>query len=371
VSLLVLVDMVFYSALTPLVPHYASAAGLGTGGVGLLVGAYPAGTLLASLPAGAMFDRFGARRTLLLAMVLFSASTLSFGWSSAGAVLIVARFVQGVGGACAWTAGLATLASTTPADQRGRYLGVAFSAAVAGAIVGPGLGGVAAHLGTGPVFSAAAVLAAVITVFFRLLPPSAEQQAVSLREVIAVARYPGIARGLWLTALAGIGLGTLTVLAPLRLDHLGASPTLIAAAFIGGGALEALLSPLIGRLSDRHGPRYSVARSLILAVTASILVPLVSATSVAIFVVAFGSMAFGTLFVPASAMVSEGGDQRGAQLGLVFGLTNLLWAAGQGAAAGISGYVADATSVKVPFFAAAALCLVSLATNRATKGVTS
>jgi MFS family permease len=174
-----------------------------------------------------------------------------------------------------------------------------------------------------------------------------------------------------LTALAGIGLGTLTVLAPLRLDHLGASPTLIAAAFIGGGALEAVLSPLIGRLSDRHGPRYSVARSLILAVATSVLVPLVATTNVAIVVVAFGSMAFGTLFVPASAMVSEAGDQRGAQLGVVFGLTNLLWATGQGAAAGISGYVADATSDKVPFFAAAALCLVSLATNRATTGVTS
>jgi MFS family permease len=368
VSLLVLVDMVFYSALTPLVPHYAKVSGLGNGGVGVLVAAYPAGTLLASLPAGALFDRFGARRTLLVAMTLFSASTLTFGWSHAAAVLIVARFVQGVGGACAWTTGLATLATSVPASERGRYIGVAFSAAVAGAIVGPGLGGIAAHLGTGPVFSGAAVLAVTISACIGLLPPSCDPQGISLREVIAVARHPGIARGLWLTALAGIGLGTLNVLAPLRLSDLGASAAVIAAAFIAGGVAEAFVSPFVGRLSDRHGPRYSVTRSLALAVGASVLIPLVSPTAVGVVAVALGSMAFGTLFVPATAMVSEGGDQRGAQFGLVFGLTNLLWATGQGVAAGISGFVADATSEKVPFFAAAILCAVSLIANSVKKG---
>lgn len=363
VSLLVLVDTVFYSALTPLVPHYARVTGFGNGGVGVLVAAYPAGTLLASLPAGAMFDRFGARRTLLVAMALFSVSTLTFGWSSAALVLIVARFVQGVGGACAWTAGLATLAATVPAAQRGRYLGVAFSAAVVGTIIGPAFGAIAAHVGTGPAFSAAAGLAAVICTFRRLLPPSSEQQSMSLSEVIEVARHAGIARGLWLTALAGIGLGTLNVLGPLRLNGLGASAGLIAAAFIGGGVLEAALSPFIGHLSDRHGPRYTVTRSLVLCIVASVLVPLVSPRDIALVVVALGSMAFGTLFVPAAAMVSEGGDQRGAQFGLVFGLTNLLWATGQGVAAGVSGFVADATSDKVPFFATAAICLLSLASN--------
>jgi MFS family permease len=365
VCLLVLVDTVFYSALTPLVPHYSRATGLGNGGVGVLVAAYPVGTLVASLPAGALFDRFGARRTLLVAMALMSASTLTFGWSSAAAVLIGARLVQGVGGACAWTAGLAALSAEAPAAERGRYMGVAFSAAVAGAIVGPALGAVAAHLGTGPVFSAAALLAVVICAFRGLLPPSAEQQSVRVREVLAVARRAGIAHGLWLTALAGIGLGMLNVLGPLRLNSLGASAGLIAAAFIGGGIAEAVLAPFIGHLSDRHGPRYTVTRSLYLCVVASILVPLVTPKAIALAAVALGSLAFGTLFVPAAAMVSQGADEHGAQHGMVFGLTNLLWATGQGSAAGVSGFVADATSDKVPLFAAAVICLLSLVANQA------
>jgi MFS family permease len=363
VSLSVLVDTIFYTALTPLVPHYSHVTGLSSGGVGVLVAAYPAGTLLASLPAGVLFDRFGARWTLVVGMALMSASTLVFGWSSPAAVLIVARFVQGVGGACSWTAGLASLSTTVPTAERGRYLGFAFSAAVGGAIVGPALGAVAAHLGTGPVFSAAAVLAIVICAFRGLLPPSADQQALRWSEILAAARHRGIGRGLWLTAVAGIGLGVLNVIAPLRLNTLGASAGLIAAAFVCGGLAEALLSPLVGRLSDRHGPRYSVTRSLMLCIVAAILIPVVSPRDVALVAVAFGSLGFGTLFVPSTAMISHGADDRGVQQGLVFGLANLVWASGQGVAAGVSGFVADATNDKVPFFAVAAICLFSLVTN--------
>ena len=297
-------------------------------------------------------------------MALMSVSTLTFAWSSAAGILILARLVQGVAGSFSWTAGLATLAGAAPTEQRGRYLGLAFSAAVAGAILGPALGGLAAHLGTGPVFSAAAVLAALLSAFAGLLPSTTDPQSVSLRQIVDVARHAGIARGLWLTTLAGIGLGTLAVLGPLRLSGLGATAGLIAASFIGGGLLEAALSPFVGRLSDRHGPRYTVTRSLVVCMVTFLVIPFASPRNFALVAVGLGSLGFGTLFVPAAAMVSEGGEERGTQFGLIFGLTNLVWAIGQGAASGISGFVADATSDTVPFVVVAAICLVSLISNR-------
>jgi hypothetical protein len=52
VCAIVLVDTVFYAAITPLLPHYARTAGLSKAAAGVLVACYPAGTLIGSIPGG-------------------------------------------------------------------------------------------------------------------------------------------------------------------------------------------------------------------------------------------------------------------------------------------------------------------------------
>ncbi|HEV2815317.1 MAG TPA: hypothetical protein VGW10_18825 [Solirubrobacteraceae bacterium] len=52
VSAVVLVDVAFYSAITPLLPYYTELLDLSKSEAGALAGAYAAGTLLLSLPAG-------------------------------------------------------------------------------------------------------------------------------------------------------------------------------------------------------------------------------------------------------------------------------------------------------------------------------
>ncbi len=50
VGAIVLVDTMFYAAITPLLPKLADELGLGKNGAGVLAGAYAAGTLVGSLP---------------------------------------------------------------------------------------------------------------------------------------------------------------------------------------------------------------------------------------------------------------------------------------------------------------------------------
>jgi len=47
--------------------------------------------------------------------------------------------------------------------------------------------------------------------------------------------------------------GAIDVLLPLRVDDLGGGHALIAVGFIGGAAIESVLAPLAGRMSDGSG----------------------------------------------------------------------------------------------------------------------
>ena len=90
---------------------------------------------------GSLADRFGRRRMLLIGVVIFALASVLASFSPDGRMLILARLVQGVGGAMV----LPTTLSLINATFRGRERGIAFAvwgSTIGGmAAVGPLLGG--------------------------------------------------------------------------------------------------------------------------------------------------------------------------------------------------------------------------------------
>lgn len=90
---------------------------------------------------GSLADRFGRRRIMVLGVVIFVLSSIAAAFAPTGDLLILARLVQGVGGAMI----LPTTLSLINATFRGRERGIAFAvwgSTIGGmAAVGPLLGG--------------------------------------------------------------------------------------------------------------------------------------------------------------------------------------------------------------------------------------
>lgn len=358
-SAIVFVDTTFYAVVAPLLPHYAEDLHLSKASAGLLLAAYPAGTLVGALPSGMIAVRFGPKRTVLSGLALLGVSSVGFAFASSALVLDVARFVQGLGGACSWAGGLAWLVGEAPAARRGELIGTALGAAIGGALLGPVLGAAAAALGTRPVFGAVAAIAIGLGVVAMTCQggQAGAEPGTSLRRTVAT---PRVRAGLWLVALPGLAFGVLDVLVPLRLDDLGAGEATVAATFLVSAATEGGVSPIVGRVADRRGALVPIRTGLLWATVILLIVPLPGAALPCAALMVAATAAFGAFWAPAMALLSEAAERVGADQGLAFGLVNLAWAIGMVGGAAGGGALAKATSDLLCYVLLAVLCAATL-----------
>ncbi len=360
VSAIVLVDVAFYSAITPLLPYYTDLLDLSKSEAGALAGAYAAGTLLLSLPAGLLAARVGPRPTLLAGLGLLAVACVAFGFAERYELLVMARFLQGAAGAACWAAGMAWLLAEAPAERRGELIGTALGVAIAGALGGPLLGALADAMSPSLVFSAVAAIAAGLAVAVVLMPPPRPADAPGgLRRALTTRR---VLAGAWLTALPALFFGATTVLMSLRFDALEVGAAGVAAVFLTAAAGEAVLSPIVGRFSDRRGRRPPIVAGLAAVLLACILLPLAETEAWLLAGAVVAALTFGgIMWAPAMSLISDGSDRAGVPQGLAFGIVNLAWAGGQVAGSAGGSAAADATSDAATYAIIGVLAAGSLA----------
>ncbi len=353
-STMVFFDVAFYAAIAPLLPDYVAHFGLTKAEAGILVAAYAAGALLAALPAGAVATRAGPRRTVIVGLLLLGGSSLVFGFGQEIAVLDAARFAQGVAGALIWSGALTWLITTAPPERRGSVIGTALGTAVAGALVGPILGAIAAEVGTKAVFGAVLGVALVLAAIAARLPEAGPPERQPLREVGETILTRPILTATAFVAVPSLMFGTVEVLVPLRIDELGGGHVAIAGGFIAGAALEAVLSPVVGRYSDRVGRRLPFVFGTAVCACAMVGIAAAQGLGAILGALILGALGAGICFAPALTALSEAADSSRLHQGYASGLSNMAWAAGQalgalagGGLAGAGGYAAPSLAVGI------------------------
>src|SRR3954471_10312011 len=348
----------FYAAITPLLPKLVADLGLGKNGAGVLTGAYAAGTLLGSLPAGWLIARFGVKPAVIVGLTLMSVSCLVFAFAKTIGVLDAARFLQGVGGACSWAGGMAWVAGEAPRERRGALLGSAMGFAIFGVQLGPVVGAVARGVGQEVAFSSTVVFGVALGVWAWTVPVR-RSEGETLATPAAALRNRQMLAGMWLTALPAAAFGVLDVNVPLHLDALGTSALSLGATFFAAAGFEAIVTPAVGRYTDRRGARTVIRGGLAATVAALVVVQLPdTALGLAIVVVAVSGL-LGVLWVPAMGLLTGGAERIGLDHGFAFAYFNLAWAAGFSLGSVAGGSLAEATADAVSYSGVAALYAIS------------
>jgi EmrB/QacA subfamily drug resistance transporter len=213
------------------------------------VNAYVLPYAVSILAVGRLADRFGHRRMLVGAGLVFAVGSVLAAAAPGYPVLLVARAIQGLGGSGLLTIGLAIVSANFTGAERGRALGWYFASGATAAVVGPLVGGFLTSLAGWPaMFWSQVPLALGVIVVARVVldaPRATGRRSLDL---------PGLALG------SAVLFGISTAL--LQADAWGwTSPAVLGAWVLAAVALAGFV--MRERSADEPAVRLGVFRSRI------------------------------------------------------------------------------------------------------------
>lgn len=355
------------------------------------------------IPLGRLADARGRVPFYLAGVVCFTAGSLAAALSRNGTALILARILQGAGGALLSATSAAIVTAAFPAEERGRALGLNVMAVYAGLSVGPPLGGfLVDRFGWPWIFLVNLPIGAIVFLWgWRLMPkrpalrrnpapldgPGALLLALALAGLLVpltfASEWGWRAPGTWgLLALAALAFGAfvrrerrvpapLVDLAFLRRNRLFAAANLAALLnymalyaiailtavelqlvqgrsarsagwiLLGQPVMQACLSPLAGHLSDRMGSRLlSTAGMLLTALGMALLAFLGQRPAVPPIVGALAIVGVGLAAFSAPNTSAIMGSVRRDQLSMASAFVSTMRVTGQALSVAILGGIA-------------------------------
>jgi EmrB/QacA subfamily drug resistance transporter len=94
------------------------------------------------IPVGKLSDMYGRVKFFKIGIIIFTLGSFLSGVSNSGEMLLIFRAIQGLGASMIFTTSTAILVSAYPPKERGRVLGINVAAVYTGLSTGPFLGGI-------------------------------------------------------------------------------------------------------------------------------------------------------------------------------------------------------------------------------------
>jgi EmrB/QacA subfamily drug resistance transporter len=289
--------------------------------LGWVATAYLIAAAMFLVPFGRIADIQGRKKVFTVGILVYTLASLLCGFSTSAFMLIAFRVLQGIGGAMIFGTSVAIVTSVFPVGERGRALGINVAAVYIGLSVGPFAGGfLTEHFGWRSVFYANVPLGLIVLALIvwkmkgEWATAKGEKFDISgsiIYGITLVAIMYGFSRlpemlGGWLILVGIIALAVfvwwetrvkspvlninlfrrnavfalsnlaalinysatfaVSFLLSLYLQYIkGFSPDIAGSILVAAPVMQAIFSPLAGRLSDRIEPRVLASTGMALS----------------------------------------------------------------------------------------------------------
>jgi len=380
VCLAVFVDMLGFGIILPILPLHAQRLGGSGAWVGALLTAYALAQFVAAPVLGALSDRYGRRRLLLLALAGSMVSLALTGVAGSLALLLLARLVAGgFGGAIA--VGQAYAVDLAPGKHRTHALGLVGASVGLGFVVGPGVGAglAAAGMGfTGICLVAAALAGANLVAGLVLLPPptpvkrrprrvsvsgAGRERLRTLTAALAQRRMRPLLLAMFGVTFAFASMETTFAL--LGAARFGLGPAGLGVVFTAVGVVMVLVQGgIVGRVTTRYGHRPVAVAGAVLMALGLLVVPFAPAwlSYLGLGVVAAGQ---GLLSTTIAALIAEASGPQA--LGGALGIGQSSAAAARAVGPIVAGLTFD-LAMALPYLLATLLAVLAAALLRPPAG---
>ena len=301
-------------------PTYAETVGAGAFTIGLLIAVYDFAELFAKPAAGIVADRRGMKPVLLLGLVVFIVGSLLFLIINPKLLLVV-RFVQGLGAAALSTVSISLVARHFE-KGRGRAFGVYNAIKGGGYVVAPAAGGFLANrYGFATIFVVSASIGLVALIASLFLPndpggPLEDDDELSLRASVQIFRDPRLMPIYAVIVINMFLVGILFGFLPVYVHGLGYSAAQSGTVVSLATAAYLLVQPVAGAVADRYAMHTTVLLGLLVAALSIMAITFTSGWMLIAIVIAAG-MGIGTVWTNSDALVSASASssQMGASIG--------------------------------------------------------
>lgn len=282
IASITLIAVLGVSSITPAFPKVEKAFGINAQEVGLLITVFTLPGVFLTPILGVLADRIGRKKVLVPSLFLFGIAGTLCGFVSDFALLLVFRFLQGIGAASLGSLNVTLIGDIYKGKERAAVMGYSASVLSVGTAGYPAIGGVLAALGWHYPFLLPLLALPVGLLVITSLNNPEPQNEQKLKDYL-ISTWQSIKNvqvlGIFITSIVTfiILYGSYLTYFPFLLDRAFSASTVTIGILMSASSLTtALTSSQLGKLVSRFSEKKLITAAFFLYAVSLILIPLMT-----------------------------------------------------------------------------------------------